>query len=55
MLVEAMSAIPWTKPEIVARDASTLPKLAPFYNDGFNALMADGYPRFFRASLQGRK
>ncbi len=48
MLVETHAAIPWTKPADVARDASTLPKLAPVYENGFNALMADGQPRFFK-------
>jgi peroxiredoxin len=52
MLVEAKSSIPWTKPEDLSREERALPKLAAFYNDGFNALMADGSPRFYRVPFK---
>ncbi len=52
MLVEAKSSIPWTKPEDISREERDLPKLAAMYKDGFNALMADGQPRFFHLPFQ---
>jgi peroxiredoxin len=55
MLVEARSSIPWTKPEDLSREDRTLPKLAAFYHDGFNALMADGYPRFYRVPFKNEE
>jgi peroxiredoxin len=55
MLVEAKSDIPWTKPEDLSRKSPTLPKLEPLDEDGFNALMADGAPRYFRLPFRNEK
>ena len=52
LIVESAQAVPWTKPEDIAYDASRpLPQLGIF-TDGFNAALADGSVHWFnRAKL----
>jgi prepilin-type processing-associated H-X9-DG protein len=47
LIVEAGSAIPWTKPDDLVYDPDgPLPKLGGIFGDGFNAAFADGSVRF---------
>jgi hypothetical protein len=47
MVVEAGSAVPWTKPEEISYDNDKpLPKLGRQFDDGFHAAFADGSVRF---------
>jgi hypothetical protein len=47
LVVEAGTAVPWTKPEDLAYDpAAPLPKLGGLFKDGFAAAFADGSVRF---------
>jgi beta-lactamase regulating signal transducer with metallopeptidase domain len=47
MLVEAKRDIPWTKPEDIPYDPNKpLPKLGGYFDNGFNAALADGSVRF---------
>jgi peroxiredoxin len=55
MLVEARSGIPWTRPDDLSRESGSLPKLEAVYSEGFNALMADGQPRWFRLPFKDEK
>jgi hypothetical protein len=48
LVVEAGTAVPWTKPEDLTYDpAQPLPKLGGLYKDGFAAAFVDGSVRFF--------
>jgi serine/threonine protein kinase len=50
LIVEAGAPVPWTKPEDVPYDAKgPLPRLGGMYEDGFNALFADGRVVFIRS------
>ena len=47
LVIETKRPIPWTKPEDVPYDSrQPLPDLGGLYAGGFNAVMADGTPRF---------
>ena len=49
---EAADAVPWTKPEDMLYDnAKPLPKLATFWNGGFNGAFFDGSVRLFSGSI----
>jgi type II secretory pathway pseudopilin PulG len=52
LVVEAKRAIPWTKPEDIPYDADKpLPKLGGYYQEGFNAALADGSVRFISQTI----
>jgi RNA polymerase sigma factor (sigma-70 family) len=52
MVVEALTPVPWTKPEDLSFPASNpLSKLGGQFKDGFVAVTADGFPRFFKKSI----
>jgi hypothetical protein len=47
LVVEASEAVPWTKPQDLAYDATkALPKLGGLFKDGFHAALADGSVHF---------
>jgi hypothetical protein len=49
MVVDAGSAVPWTKPDDLSYIASgPVPKLGGRFPEGFHAVMADGQVQFFR-------
>jgi prepilin-type processing-associated H-X9-DG protein len=47
MIVEAEEAVTWTKPEELAYDGKTVPKLGKFFRGGFNVAFWDGSVRYF--------
>ena len=52
LIVEAGTAVPWTKPEDIVYDpAKPLPKLGGLYQDGFTAVFADSSARFLTRDL----
>jgi hypothetical protein len=52
MVVEAVTPVPWTKPEDIAyAPGRPLPKLGGQFKDGFLSLTADGAPRFTKKSI----
>lgn len=52
MTVEAKRNIPWTKPEDIPFDSSKpLPEFGGFFEDGFNAGLADGSVRFLMQNI----
>ncbi len=52
MIAEAVTGVPWTKPEdLTFAGRSLLPQLGGQFKDGFVAVTADGYPRLFKKSL----
>jgi hypothetical protein len=49
LVVDAASAVPWTKPDDLSYTAAgSLPKFSDHFSDGFYAAMADGAVHFFR-------
>jgi hypothetical protein len=46
LVAEAGEAVPWTKPQDIAFDGKTVPKLGGLFPDGFHVAMADGTIRF---------
>jgi prepilin-type processing-associated H-X9-DG protein len=53
LAVEARREIPWTKPEDIPFDPKApLPELGGYWEDGFNALFADGSVRPLKKSIQ---
>ncbi len=55
MLVEAEAVVPWTKPEDVSFVAGNPSgKLGGQLKEGFVATTADGFPRFFKKSIDPR-
>ena len=55
MAVEARRDIPWTKPEDIPFDPKgSLPELGGYWENGFNALFADGSVRALKSSIQPR-
>jgi RNA polymerase sigma factor (sigma-70 family) len=55
MFVEALTPVPWTKPEDLSFAAGNqLPKLGGQFKDGFVAATADGGTRFFNKSIDPR-
>jgi peroxiredoxin len=56
MVVETKPPVPWTKPEDISYDEnSPLPQFGGFHKDGFNALTADGNPRFFELPFKNEE
>jgi hypothetical protein len=54
-IVEAGEAVPWTKPaDLPYDDKKPVPKLGGLFDDGFHAVMADGWVRFFTPKLTQR-
>jgi prepilin-type processing-associated H-X9-DG protein len=53
MIVEAVEAVDWTKPDELAYDGVAEPKLAKFFGGGFNAAFWDGSVRFFPRMPKG--
>jgi RNA polymerase sigma factor (sigma-70 family) len=52
MIAEAVTGVPWTKPEDLAfMGRSLLPKLGGQFKDGFVGVTADGFPRLFTQSV----
>jgi serine/threonine protein kinase len=52
LIVEASTAVPWTKPEDLDYDPSKpLPKLGGLFLDGFTAAFADGSVRFIKRNV----
>jgi hypothetical protein len=54
MLVEAATAVPWTKPDDVPFDpdpTKPLPKVGGRFRGGFNAALCDGSVRFLRKTI----
>jgi RNA polymerase sigma factor (sigma-70 family) len=52
MIVEAVTAVPWTKPEdLEFTGRSLLPRLGGQFKEGFLGVTADGFPRLFKKSL----
>jgi len=52
MIAEAVTGVPWTKPEDLAfTGRSLLPQLGGQFKEGFVGVTADGFPRFFKNSL----
>lgn len=51
LVVEAVRAVPWTKPEDIAFDGKTLPKLGYHFPDLFLAAFADGQARLLPRNL----
>ncbi len=53
LVVEAQCDIPWTKPEDIPFDPNgPLPELGGYWENGFNALFADGSVHFLKKSIQ---
>ena len=53
MIVEAEEAVPWTKPDEIAYDGKTVPKLGKFSNGGFNVAYWDGSVHWFAKAPKG--
>ena len=52
MIAEAVTGVPWTKPEDLAfTGRSLLPKLGGQFKEGFVGVTADGSPRLFKKSV----
>jgi Protein of unknown function (DUF1559) len=55
MIAEAVTGVPWTKPEDLTfttfTGQSLLPQLGGQFKEGFVAITADGWPRLFKKSL----
>ena len=52
MIAEAVTGVPWTKPEdLEFTGRSLLPKLGGQFKEGFVGVTADGFPRLFKKSL----
>jgi RNA polymerase sigma factor (sigma-70 family) len=52
MIAEAVTGVPWTKPEDLAfTGRSLLPQLGSQFEEGFVGVTADGVPRLFKKSL----
>jgi RNA polymerase sigma factor (sigma-70 family) len=52
MIAEAVTGVPWTKPEDLAfTGQSLLPQLGGQFKEGFVGVTADGAPRLFKKSL----
>jgi RNA polymerase sigma factor (sigma-70 family) len=55
LIVEAGSAVPWTKPaDLPYKAGQPLPKLGGLFGGGFNMAMADGSTRFVRPNFNPR-
>ena len=53
MVVESAEAVPWTKPSDLPYDpAKPLPKLGGLFDDGFNAVFADGHVQFIKKTTK---
>ncbi len=56
LIVEAAEAVPWTMPEVLLYDHNQpLPKLGGLFPGGYQAALADGSVKFFRAPLPDDK
>ncbi|MBO0699860.1 MAG: DUF1559 domain-containing protein, partial [Zavarzinella sp.] len=53
LIVEAEEAVTWTKPDEIAYDGKTVPKLGKFSNGGFNVAFWDGSVRWFAKTPKG--
>jgi prepilin-type processing-associated H-X9-DG protein len=53
MIVEAEEAVTWTKPDELAYDGKTVPKLGKFSNGGFNVAYWDGSVHWFAKAPKG--
>ena len=52
MIAEAVTGVPWTKPEdLSVHGGSLLPKLGGQFKEGFVGVTADGHPRFMKNSI----
>ena len=52
MIAEAVTGVPWTKPEdLTFTGRSLLPKLGGQFKEGFVGVTADGFPRLFKKSI----
>jgi hypothetical protein len=52
MIAEALTGVPWTKPEDLAfTGRSLLPRLGGQFEEDFVGVMADGWPRLFKKSV----
>jgi len=52
MIAEAVTGVPWTKPEdLTFTGRSLLPRLGGQFKEGFVGVRADGFPRLFKKSL----
>ncbi len=52
MIAEAVTGVPWTKPEDLAfTEQDLLPQLGGQFKEGFVAVTADGAPRLFKKSV----
>ena len=52
MIAEATTGVPWTKPEdLTFTGSSPLTKLGGQFKEGFVGVTADGFPRFFKKTI----
>ena len=53
MVAEAGESVVWTKPDEIAYDGKTAPKLGTFHNGGFNIAFWDGSVRYYAGVPKG--